>query len=155
MKKVKFEFGDGNIYDGLTDGSTWNGFANIWVENDVYRQILNNYDHSKDDYKESGLFDLEPNEDGLYPLSYGFSTSIINEDKQNPYLEWSDDSISEEIFELKQWIVEDWLSSREQDSVDEDSQYYKYCQLNDALDIIQDDEFKRNRTINLLKGEQK
>ena len=36
MKKVRFEFGDGNIYDGLTDGSTWNGFANIWVENDVY-----------------------------------------------------------------------------------------------------------------------
>ena len=100
MKKVKFEFGDGNIYDGLTDGSTWNGFANIWVENKVYRQILNNYDHSMYDYKES------------------------------------------ELFELKQWIIEDWLSNREQDSVDEDSQYYKYCQLNDALDTLENGEDK-------------
>ena len=80
---------------------------------------------------------------------------VINEDKQNPYLEWDEDSIGDELFELKQWIIEDWLSNREQDSVDEDSQYYKYCQLNDALDIIQDDEFKRNQIINLLKGEQK
>jgi|TARA_Y100000296_G_scaffold1206_1_gene1247 hypothetical protein len=78
---------------------------------------------------------------------------VINEDKQNPYLEWSEDSIGDELFELKQWIIEDWLSNREQDSVDEDSQYYKYCQLNDALDIIQDDEFKRNQIINLLNKE--
>ena len=61
---------------------------------------------------------------------------VINEDKQNPYLEWTEDSIMEEIFNLEQWIIEDWLSNREQDTTDEDSQYYKYCQLNDALDII-------------------
>ena len=78
---------------------------------------------------------------------------VINEDKQNPYLEWSEDSIGDELFELKQWIIEDWLSNREQDTTDEDSQYYKYCQLNDALDIIQDDEFKRNQIINLLNKE--
>ena len=69
-------------------------------------------------------------------------TTIINEPKQNPYLEWSEDSISDELFELKQWIVEDWLSNREQDSVDEDSQYYKYCQLNDALDTLENGENK-------------
>ena len=155
MKKVKFEFGDGNIYDGLTDGSTWNGFANIWIKDNVYRQILNNYDHNLYDYKESELFELTTNKDGLFSLAYGFSTSIINEDKQNPYLGWSEDSIMEEIFNLEQWILQDWLSSREQDYTDEDSQYYKYCQLNDALDIIQDDEFKRNKISNLLKGEQK
>ena len=153
MKKVKFEFGDGNIYDGLTDGSTWNGFANIWVENNVYRQILNNYDHSMYDYKESELFGIEPTEDGLYAFTYGFSNTIINEDKQNPYLEWSEDSIGDERFELEQWIIQDWLSSREQDSTDEDSQYYKYCQLNDAMEILQDDEFKRNKIINSLKQE--
>jgi len=153
MKKVKFEFGDGNIYDGLTDGSTWNGFANIWIEDNVYRQILNNYDHNLYDYKESQLFELTTDKDGLFSLAYGFSTSIINEDKQNPYLEWDEDSIGDERFELEQWIIQDWLSSREQDSTDEDSQYYKYCQLNDAVEILQDDEIKRNKTINLLKEE--
>ena len=154
MKKVRFEFGDGNIYDGLTDGTTWNGFANIWIEDNVYRQILNNYDHNLYDYKESELFELTTNKDGLFSLAYGFSTSIINEDKQNPYLEWDEDSIGDERFELEQWIIQDWLSSREQDSTDEDSQYYKYCQLNDAMEILQDEELKRNKIINLLKEEE-
>ena len=79
--------------------------------------------------------------------------NIINKDKQNPYLGWDEDSIGDERFELEQWIIQDWLSSREQDSVDEDSQYYKYCQLNDAIEILQNDELKRNKTINLLKEE--
>ena len=78
---------------------------------------------------------------------------VINEDKQNPYLEWDEDSIGDERFELEQWIIQDWLKNREQDCVDEDSQYYKYCQLNDALEILQEDELKRNKIINLLKEE--
>ena len=77
MKKVLFDFGDGFDYYWYTDGTTWNGFANIWIENNVYRQILNNYDHNLYDYKESELFGLSPNEDGLYSLAYGFSTIII------------------------------------------------------------------------------
>ena len=79
----------------------------------------------------------------------------MKEVKQNPYLGWTEDSIGDERFELEQWIIQDWLKSREQDCVDEESQYYKYCQLNDALDTLQDDEFKRNKIINLLKGETK
>jgi hypothetical protein len=79
MKNVKFDFGDGVIYDGFTDGTTWNGFNNIWISDKVYRQMLNNFNHMMYDFRESGLFELTQDEEGLYSLSYGFSTIIVNE----------------------------------------------------------------------------
>ena len=54
--------------------------------------------------------------------------------KNNPYIGNSDDSIEEDLFELKQWMVEDWLNNHDTD----DDQYLKYCQLNDALTIIEE-----------------
>ena len=77
-EKVKFDFGDGVIYDGWTDNTTWNGFNNIWINEKVYRQMLNNFNHMLYDFKESELFELTQNEMGLYTLAYGFSTIIIN-----------------------------------------------------------------------------
>ena len=53
--------------------------------------------------------------------------------KKNPYIEWTEDSIGDALFELRQWIVEDWLNSKCTD----DDQYNKYNQLNDALDHIE------------------
>ena len=79
MKKVIFDFGDGVDYEGFTDGTTWNGFNNIWISDKVYRQLLNNFNHMLSDFRESGLFELTQDESGLYSLAYGFSTIIINE----------------------------------------------------------------------------
>ena len=61
-------------------------------------------------------------------------TTIINEDEQNPYLEWTEDSIGDELFELREWIVEDWLNDHDTN----DDQYIKYNQLNDALMHVMD-----------------
>jgi hypothetical protein len=52
--------------------------------------------------------------------------------KNNPYLEYTEDSIGDELYELKEWILEDWLNDHDTS----DEQYIKYCQLNDALMII-------------------
>ena len=69
--------------------------------------------------------------------------------EENPYLEWSEDSISEELFELKQWIVEDWLDNKTTD----DDNYIKYQKLNDALVIIDEDNIIAKKVVNLLNEE--
>ncbi len=69
--------------------------------------------------------------------------------EENPYFDWSEDSISEELFELKQWIVEDWLDNKTTD----DDNYIKYQKLNDALVIIDEDNITAKKVVNLLNGE--
>ena len=76
MKKVLFDFGDGFDYYGYTDGTTWNGFNNIWVTEKEYQRIIKHFDHIND-IDESGLLELKKDESGLYSLAYGFSTIII------------------------------------------------------------------------------
>ena len=44
---------------------------------------------------------------------------------ENPYLEWTEDSIADEIFEVEQWMLEDWLDSHTTDN----DKYIKYKQL--------------------------
>ena len=64
----------------------------------------------------------------------------------NPYSEWSESSIGDALFELREWIVEDWLESKSVEPKDECNdmeQYNKYNQLNDALmEILNNNERK-------------
>ena len=70
--------------------------------------------------------------------------------KKNPYIEWTEDSIGDALFELRQWIVEDWLRDKsdydegmieELESISKGffDQYKKYNQLNDALMHVMND----------------
>jgi hypothetical protein len=77
MKKVKFDFGDCYDYNGFTDGTTWNGFNNIWVIEKEYKKIIKHFNHIND-IDESGLLEIIKDENGMYSLAYGFSTIIIN-----------------------------------------------------------------------------
>lgn len=80
LKPCRFYFGDDPTYDGFTDGTTWNGFDNIWVTPEVHEQIkdyfLNvcKYDPAEINLPES------PDDDGLYDYSRGFATSIDEDD---------------------------------------------------------------------------
>ena len=38
--------------------------------------------------------------------------------KNNPYKDWSDDDIDEELYNLENWIVGDWLESKPTDDKD-------------------------------------
>ena len=84
LKPCRFYFGDDPTYDGFTDGTTWNGFDNIWVTESVHKEIVERF---TEDYKASGYFThdldevmesfmLQPNADGLYSYANGFATSI-------------------------------------------------------------------------------
>ena len=73
----------------------------------------------------------------------------MDETENNPYLNEGEELISEELFELKQWIITDWLDGRDTT----DDEYLKYCQLNDALEILEEDKIKRNKIIDLIKNE--
>lgn len=87
LTPCRFYFGDDPTYDGFTDGTTWNGFENIWVTAEVHKEIVERFEA---DYKVMGYkgdelaeamesFDIEPDDDGLYSYAYGFATSIDDE----------------------------------------------------------------------------
>ena len=86
-KKVNFVFDDSPIFEGYTDGTKWNGFANIKVDEKTYLLLLEyfasgyRYDFDKMFETEFGIGQggeyLKPNQYGLYSFAYGFATSII------------------------------------------------------------------------------
>ena len=58
----------------------------------------------------------------------------------NPYSDWSEDSIGDELFELKEWMVDNYLSSGSHDPVDTQdgsiSVIDKYNMLQDAMEKL-------------------
>ena len=90
MKPCTFCFGDGVEFTGFTDGTTWNGFDNVWVSKQVHAQISA---HFRAEYQVLGYhgaalveamqcFDeIEPDSDGLYSYARGFATSIVLPDR--------------------------------------------------------------------------
>ena len=100
---------------------------------------------------------IENNVNGnLQPTIYGEEKQVKKflldhgYNEENPYLEWSEDSISEELFELKQWIVEDWL---DRVSTTNDDNYKKYHLLNNALEVVDQDNITAAKVVNSLNGE--
>ena len=86
-KRVAFVFDDSPIFDGYTDGTKWNGFANIKVNEETHLLLLEYfasgyiYDFEKMFETEFGIGQggehIQPNEDGLYSYAYGFTPTIV------------------------------------------------------------------------------
>ena len=83
LKPCRFYFGDDPTYDGFTDGTTWNGFDNVWVTEKTHKAIVGRFlkDYQVSGYHGSDLleimesFNIKPDNDGLYSYAYGFATS--------------------------------------------------------------------------------
>jgi len=53
LEKVKFQFDSEEIFDGFSDGSTWNGFDNIYINDEVFQMVLDCWatEENKDIYQ--------------------------------------------------------------------------------------------------------
>ena len=83
MKKVKWCFDDTRVFNGFTDGSKWNGFTNIWVDEKTHKMVskfmIEELIHSEDDYRvKEDWINMQPNSNGLYSYANGYTTSIVN-----------------------------------------------------------------------------
>ena len=86
MIHIKFDFfGEGDIYNGYTDYSTWNGFDNVWVTKDVLDKLMKVAKADKETFNPDDWPDA-PDEYGLYSLANGFSTSIRGFTHRNTFI---------------------------------------------------------------------
>ena len=86
-KEVEFCFDDGIIFKGYTDGTKWNGFANIKVDEETHLLLIENfakgynYDFEEMFSTEFGVGQggelLQPNKNGLYSYAYGYCATIV------------------------------------------------------------------------------
>ena len=85
LKKVKWDFcGIGCTFDGYTDGTKWNGFSNIWVDEKnfllVIEDLARDYNYDFEKMFNEVFFDdiITPNKNGLYCFGYGYTRNIIS-----------------------------------------------------------------------------
>ena len=98
LRSVAFGWDDETTYEGFTDGSTWNGWHNIWVTEKVHNQILEEFDATlptglrnelkellalprteeiEDQIHDLNSFHLvEQDDDRLFSYAYGYATCI-------------------------------------------------------------------------------
>lgn len=79
---VRFSFDTEAEFDGFTDGTTWNGFLNVWVTPETRDEIAATDDifstSNPDAQAERDEFKgLEPDESGLICLAYGYATQPV------------------------------------------------------------------------------
>ena len=78
MKLTKFQIEDDKIFQGFTDGSTWNGWSNPYFTLEVAKKVLNYYQNQECiESRESWLnWDLKPSKQfmgiDLYCFGFGF-----------------------------------------------------------------------------------
>jgi hypothetical protein len=81
MTPCKFTFDDEKTYEGFSHGSTWNGFNNVAVTKDVLEKIIADMKGDEtsgmNDETEESFRAIQPMENGLYSLGWGFATSIV------------------------------------------------------------------------------
>lgn len=89
LQPCRFYFGDDPTFAGFTDGTTWNGFDNVWVTAETHAAIVA---HFREGYAGIGyrgadldeamqpFTELTPDSDGLYSYACGFATSIDEDD---------------------------------------------------------------------------
>lgn len=76
MRPVRFGFEGVGPFDGLTDGSTWNGFLNVWVTAEEHEKVLQAFrDNNMEGDDDEQLAGLEPGDDGLVSYANGFVAS--------------------------------------------------------------------------------
>ena len=103
----------------------------------------------------------ELSDDDIHNLiNASWTMSMKNEFKQdepqNPYLDWAEDSIGDALFELREWIVEQWLIDQKDEFQHSEclgsdplnnpdcgfEQYNKYNLLQDAMEKLNEKESK-------------
>lgn len=82
FRPVRWAFDDpATVYEGFTDGSTWNGFDNIWVTQAVRDQVVADLRASEfaDEEAETAddIAEMEPDEHGRICLGWGYATQIV------------------------------------------------------------------------------
>jgi hypothetical protein len=79
----KFTDASGNEWQGETDGTTWNGFDNVWVNAETFKAMLAKW---REEAKASGddeewVGEVEEtviaNEYGMYSFAYGYAFEVI------------------------------------------------------------------------------
>ena len=80
LSECQFNFNEDNVvYKGFTDGSSWNGFDNVKVNEKTHNDIVEYFTNEMGDDVESCYFDeIEKDEYGLFDYSNGYTTTIIN-----------------------------------------------------------------------------
>ena len=83
-KKVVWSFCDDTTFIGYTDNTKWNGFDNIYVDEETHLQVIDyiaaDYNYNFEQmFSECDLDKIEPNNEGLYCYGYGMTTQIIKE----------------------------------------------------------------------------
>ncbi|HEX8586188.1 MAG TPA: hypothetical protein VF680_17480 [Allosphingosinicella sp.] len=79
LDNVRFYDACGDEFDGYTDGSTWNGWSNVWVDAHEWPRLVAAW-HDPDDAERSAKFAARtPDADGLYSLGFEFCTSVDDE----------------------------------------------------------------------------
>ena len=84
MHKCYWSFNDNNlIFEGYTNNTKWNGYDNIWIDNDTFLLVLEDlaamYDFDWDTMFEEIFGGYIPNvsNNKLFSLANGFTTYIV------------------------------------------------------------------------------
>ena len=87
MKLTKFQIEEDKIFEGFSDGSTWNGWENPYFTLEVAKDVLNYYrNHSNEESKEQWLnWDLKPSKKymgiDLYFFGGGYIWSEVTKEE--------------------------------------------------------------------------
>ena len=87
LQKIQFTFGMGDVWNGYSLGTKWNGWDNVAVDEDTCKEIETYFKSQRESAVTEGYSDLleEVEEEGgilmtdypLYSYAFGFTTSII------------------------------------------------------------------------------
>ncbi len=85
-RRVRFYFGDDPTFDGMHDGSTWNGFENVRVTGETLAAITAQFvADGHDEESVAELNTIEPDADGLYDLGNCYATVIDDDETDRLY----------------------------------------------------------------------
>jgi hypothetical protein len=83
LHACRFTFDDSPEFEGFSDGSTWNGFDNVWVTPETRNRIVAWFRAQPDcdaDCEEGNQDMLAlPVDDGLVSLGWGYAASVSQE----------------------------------------------------------------------------
>ena len=88
MKLTKFQIEDDKIFQGFSDGSTWNGWKNPYFTLEVAKEVLNYYQNQECiESRESWLnWDLTPSKQfmgiDLYCFGFGFCWDEVTKEEE-------------------------------------------------------------------------
>ena len=88
MKLTKFQINEDKIFQGFSDGSTWNGWKNPYFTLEVAKDVLNYYQNQECiESRESWLnWDLTPSKQfmgiDLYCFGFGFCWNEVTKEEE-------------------------------------------------------------------------